>query len=420
MTEDDARKKFDGMKTQNSDIVAELKEIAEKHPTVSDRFFAYRAKSYEAEAAYYNFVAQSFARKFDFTHDIVFANLKDLWSKRNENSLMCRAFWNFQEYYVRRMTTFYSKYVVLPSRSQDGEAIYEYLYPQILRRYRDAGKVKITDDELAQLERNAAEWRSTLEADFDKRNEKPNDYMKKSAKILEREDIKKVLDDENSLFDLYIFLEIAESLNIDKETRDILVSRFLYGSMTDTGEPLNETAARYVDELVSQPSAKAAINTLQNKYLALAKKDVSKYTKSASDVAGMSDGEKILRKIIEPYKGKIILLDVWGTWCMPCRMALQQSKQEYESLKDYDLVYLYLANRSPEDAWKNVIKQYDVTGDNVVHYNLPADQQSAVEQFVGVNGYPTYRLIDRNGNLIDVNVDARSIDVLKKVLNKIK
>ncbi|MBQ3771933.1 MAG: TlpA family protein disulfide reductase, partial [Bacteroidaceae bacterium] len=69
---------------------------------------------------------------------------------------------------------------------------------------------------------------------------------------------------------------------------------------------------------------------------------------------------------------------------------------------------------------KNVIKQYDVTGDNVVHYNLPADQQSAVEQFVGVNGYPTYRLIDRNGNLVDVNVDARSIDVLKKVLNKIK
>ena len=67
-----------------------------------------------------------------------------------------------------------------------------------------------------------------------------------------------------------------------------------------------------------------------------------------------------------------------------------------------------------------MIKQYDVTGDNVVHYNLPADQQSAVEQFVGVNGYPTYRLIDRNGNLVDVNVDARSIDVLKKVLNKIK
>ena len=41
--------------------------------------------------------------------------------------------------------------------------------------------------------------------------------MKKSAKILEREDIKKVLDDENSLFDLYIFLEIAESLNMEKE-----------------------------------------------------------------------------------------------------------------------------------------------------------------------------------------------------------
>ena len=75
---------------------------------------------------------------------------------------------------------------------------------------------------------------------------------------------------------------------------------------------------------------------------------------------------------------------------------------------------------SNDEAWKNIIKEYNIMGDNVVHYNLPADQQSAVEQFVGVNGYPTYRLIDRNGNLVDVNVDARSIDVLKKVLNKIK
>ena len=79
-----------------------------------------------------------------------------------------------------------------------------------------------------------------------------------------------------------------------------------------------------------------------------------------------------------------------------------------------------LANSSPRDKWKEAIDKHNVKGDNVVHYNLPADQQSAVEQFVGVNGYPTYRLIDRNGNLVDVNVDARSIDVLKKVLNKIK
>ena len=59
---------------------------------------------------------------------------------------------------------------------------------------------------------------------------------------------------------------------------------------------------------------------------------------------------------------------------------------------------------------------YNVTGDNVVHYNLPGDQQSAVENFLKVNQYPTYRLIDRNGNLLDVNADPRDFDAFENLL----
>ena len=59
---------------------------------------------------------------------------------------------------------------------------------------------------------------------------------------------------------------------------------------------------------------------------------------------------------------------------------------------------------------------YDVTGENVVHYNLPNEQQSAVENFLKVNQDPTYRLIDRNGNLLDVNADPRNLDALENLL----
>ena len=85
-------------------------------------------------------------------------------------------------------------------------------------------------------------------------------------------------------------------------------------------------------------------------------------------------------------------------------------------MAQYDMVFLYLANRSDDESWKNVIKEYEVTGDNVVHYNLPDVQQSAVENFLKVNGYPTYRLIDRNGNLLDVNADPRNLDALENLL----
>lgn len=119
----------------------------------------------------------------------------------------------------------------------------------------------------------------------------------------------------------------------------------------------------------------------------------------STDVEGMSDGEKILRKLIEPYQGKLIYVDIWGTWCTPCRKNLKDSWRVREALKDYDIVYLFLANNSSDEAWKSVISEYNVTGENVVHYNLPADQQSAIEQYIGVNGYPTYKLIDKQGNI---------------------
>ncbi len=134
----------------------------------------------------------------------------------------------------------------------------------------------------------------------------------------------------------------------------------------------------------------------------------------------MTDGEKILHKIIETYKGKLILLDVWGTWCGACKVNLSHSTEEYEALKDLDIIYLYLANGSSDESWKNVIKEYNVTGDNVVHYNLPAKQQSAIENFLGVKMYPSYRIIDREGNILDVNASPTDLNTLKRLLQSIE
>ena len=134
----------------------------------------------------------------------------------------------------------------------------------------------------------------------------------------------------------------------------------------------------------------------------------------------MSDGEQILRKLIAPYEGKLVLIDVWGTWCGPCKQALADSQEEYERLAPYDMIFLYLANRSDRESWQNVIKENNVLGDNVVHYNLPAEQQRAVELFLKVNKYPSYYLIDRNGHLLEVNADPRDLNRFEELVRSIR
>ena len=74
---------------------------------------------------------------------------------------------------------------------------------------------------------------------------------------------------------------------------------------------------------------------------------------------------------------------------------------------------LYLQNEN------GTIKEYNVTGDNVFHYNLPEAQQHAVENYLNISSYPSYRLFDRQGNLLDVNADARNLDRLEDLLKKL-
>ena len=213
-------------------------------------------------------------------------------------------------------------------------------------------------------------------------------------------------------------LRLADSITDNACLRDICVAYCMYRYIEDNSMPLNDAMVAFLQQNIALPAAKGKVMELHEKYLAIMNREISSDANlmSSKDVADMSDGEKILRKLIEPYKGKIILIDVWGTWCSPCRKALSHSKELYERMAQYDIVFFYLANRSDDESWKNVIKEYNVTGDNVVHYNLPGEQQSAVENFLKVNGYPTYRLIDRNGNLLDVNADPRNLDAFENLL----
>ena len=214
-------------------------------------------------------------------------------------------------------------------------------------------------------------------------------------------------------------LRLANSITDNACLRDICVAYCMYRYIEDYSKPLNDAMVAFLQQNIAHPAAKKKVLDMHEKYLAIMNREISSDANlmSSKDVADMSDGEKILRKLIEPYKGNMVLIDVWGTWCSPCRQALSHSKELYNRMAQYDIVFLYLANRSDDESWKNVIKEYEVTGDNVVHYNLPDVQQSAVENFLKVNGYPTYRLIDRNGNLLDVNADPRNLDALENLLN---
>ena len=291
----------------------------------------------------------------------------------------------------------------------------------ILKRLADEGKISLNEKEYATI------------AGFDEEVERfnaavanaPDDEKESLITEFNNSDMTHILID---VYERNIDVVQCESiLNVsacaissvpnNNEIYDIFMAGRIWNEINNRRTPLPASIMEWAENNIKMPAAKSMAMDMQEKYLSLSQNKLnSSSIKQVADVENMSDGEKILRKLIEPYKGNIILIDVWGTWCSPCRRAMSKSKEEFERLAPYDVVFLYLANNSDEESWKNVIKEYDVTGENVVHYNLPNEQQSAVENFLKVNQYPTYRLIDRNGNLLDVNADPRNLDALENLL----
>ncbi len=215
--------------------------------------------------------------------------------------------------------------------------------------------------------------------------------------------------------------QTLDSLDADPYIKDVWLTRKALDEIDYGRTSLLPSVLDTLKTMIKNPEMMAMIEKQNDHYLAIENREFDRLVlKSSDDLADLSEGEALLKKIIEPYKGKFVLLDIWGTWCGPCKEALSHSTEEYARLKDFDIQYLYLANRSPQDSWENVIKEYNVSGPNVAHYNLPENQQTAIERHLNVHAFPTYKLFNRNGELLDLNVDPRDLDNLTRLLEKMK
>lgn len=91
------------------------------------------------------------------------------------------------------------------------------------------------------------------------------------------------------------------------------------------------------------------------------------------------------------FRGKVVLLNFWATWCKPCTAEMPAMQNAYDSLKDKGLVVLAVNELEDEARVRQHIKDYGHT------FPVLLDSSNHVANLYGVFGLPVSVFIDGNG-----------------------
>lgn len=120
---------------------------------------------------------------------------------------------------------------------------------------------------------------------------------------------------------------------------------------------------------------------------------------------------------LSDYRGKVVIVDFWATWCPPCRKGIPDliSLQD-EFKKDLVVIGISLDQQNTIKDLKPFIENYKI------NYPVVLGDEKVVKDYGGINAIPTSFIIDQKGNIVDSHVGLVPktvyIDQIKSLLKK--
>lgn len=122
---------------------------------------------------------------------------------------------------------------------------------------------------------------------------------------------------------------------------------------------------------------------------------------------------------LEDFRGKYVFIDIWATWCAPCKREfpfLKEMEHEYKD-KDLAIISLSIDKMEHKERWLNMIENENLTGIQLLADN---EWNSDFISAYNIRMIPRFILLDKNGIVIDANAPNPSNPALREILNDLE
>ncbi|WP_298424451.1 TlpA disulfide reductase family protein [uncultured Kordia sp.] len=121
-------------------------------------------------------------------------------------------------------------------------------------------------------------------------------------------------------------------------------------------------------------------------------------------------------EFLKKNKGKLVYVDIWASWCAPCRAAMPDSKKLAEIYKEKDIVFTYLSIDRNKSHWKKAAETEGIKNHpaSFLATNYP---KATFYKELKVKTIPRYLLFDKNGKLVHENAPGPDSDEIRNLLD---
>tara|TARA_Y100001958_G_C20775670_1_gene249547 strand:- start:16 stop:525 length:510 start_codon:yes stop_codon:yes gene_type:complete len=119
---------------------------------------------------------------------------------------------------------------------------------------------------------------------------------------------------------------------------------------------------------------------------------INKELKTYSNITFFDENKKIIK--LEDYKGSLVLINFWATWCAPCKDEMP-SLDALKANSDLDNIEIFPINMGKENLKKSEKFFKDL---NIKNLNIYLDNTNTLAKDFNLRGLPTTILFDKNGN----------------------